>query len=48
MLAKTEKNNEEMREYSKKHGYVGYFQTSAKKNTNIQEAVNFLVKQVGH
>ena len=35
-----------MDEYCKEKGFVGWFETSAKENTNIEEAAKFLVDQV--
>lgn len=32
--------------YCKEHGFVGWFETSAKLNTNIDEALNLLVEKV--
>ena len=33
-------------EFSKEHGFAGYFETSAKTGIGIKEAVHFMVKKV--
>ncbi|XP_046873440.1 ras-related protein Rab-38-like [Hypomesus transpacificus] len=35
-----------MDQFCKDHGFVGWFETSAKENVNINEAANFLVKHI--
>ena len=40
------KDNEEMVKYCKENGFVGWFKTSAKNNTGIEDAFNFLVKKI--
>ncbi|CAL8277514.1 unnamed protein product [Arctogadus glacialis] len=39
-------NGVKMDQFCKDHGFVGWFETSAKDNTNINEAANFLVKHI--
>uniref|UniRef100_UPI0037E7B88C ras-related protein Rab-38b n=1 Tax=Semicossyphus pulcher TaxID=241346 RepID=UPI0037E7B88C len=39
-------NGIKMDQFCKDHGFVGWFETSAKDNLNICEAANFLVKQI--
>ncbi|KAG8007975.1 Ras-related protein Rab-38 [Nibea albiflora] len=39
-------NGIKMDQFCKDHGFVGWFQTSAKDNLNINEAANFLVKHI--
>ena len=33
-------------QYSKEHGFIGWFETSAKDNVNIEEACRFLVQNI--
>ncbi|XP_073685856.1 ras-related protein Rab-38b [Garra rufa] len=39
-------NSLKMDQYCKENGFVGWFETSAKDNININEAANFLVKHI--
>ncbi|XP_076026858.1 ras-related protein Rab-38b [Genypterus blacodes] len=39
-------NGIKMDQFCKDHGFLGWFQTSAKDNVNINEAANFLVKHI--
>lgn len=39
-------NSEQMEEFCKEKGFLGWFETSAKENINIDEAARFLVSQV--
>nr|XP_055064760.1 ras-related protein Rab-38b [Misgurnus anguillicaudatus] len=39
-------NSTKMDQYCKENGFVGWFETSAKENININEAANFLVKHI--
>lgn len=39
-------NSLKMDQYCKENGFVGWFETSAKENVNINEAANFLVKHI--
>ncbi|XP_029506091.1 ras-related protein Rab-38b [Oncorhynchus nerka] len=39
-------NGVKMDQFCKDNGFVGWFETSAKENTNISEAANFLVKHI--
>uniref|UniRef100_A0A672PHA7 Ras-related protein Rab n=2 Tax=Sinocyclocheilus grahami TaxID=75366 RepID=A0A672PHA7_SINGR len=39
-------NSLKMDQYCKENGFVGWFETSAKENININEAANFLVKHI--
>ncbi|XP_060910938.1 ras-related protein Rab-38b [Labrus mixtus] len=39
-------NGIKMDQFCKDHGFVGWFETSAKDNQNISEAANFLVKHI--
>ncbi|XP_076606037.1 ras-related protein Rab-38b [Chaetodon auriga] len=39
-------NSIKMDQFCKDHGFVGWFETSAKDNLNIAEAANFLVKHI--
>uniref|UniRef100_A0A672GJ44 Ras-related protein Rab n=1 Tax=Salarias fasciatus TaxID=181472 RepID=A0A672GJ44_SALFA len=39
-------NGIKMDQFCKDHGFVGWFETSAKDNLNISEAANFLVKHI--
>ncbi|KAJ7997547.1 hypothetical protein DPEC_G00230140 [Dallia pectoralis] len=39
-------NNIKMDQFCKDNGFAGWFETSAKDNTNINEAANFLVKHI--
>ncbi|XP_026116698.1 ras-related protein Rab-38-like [Carassius auratus] len=39
-------NSLKMDQYCKENGFVGWFETSAKENININEAANFLVKRI--
>ncbi|XP_037543301.1 ras-related protein Rab-38 [Nematolebias whitei] len=39
-------NGIKMDQFCKEHGFVGWFETSAKDNLNINEAANFLVKHI--
>ncbi|CAJ1063897.1 ras-related protein Rab-38 [Xyrichtys novacula] len=39
-------NGIKMDQFCKDHGFVGWFETSAKDNLNIGEAANFLVKHI--
>ncbi|KAI3373703.1 hypothetical protein L3Q82_022290 [Scortum barcoo] len=39
-------NGIKMDQFCKDHGFVGWFETSAKDNLNIAEAANFLVKHI--
>ncbi|KAK2871158.1 hypothetical protein QQF64_002304 [Cirrhinus molitorella] len=39
-------NSLKMDQYCKENGFVGWFETSAKDNVNINEAANFLVKHI--
>ncbi|XP_067289136.1 ras-related protein Rab-38b [Pseudorasbora parva] len=39
-------NGLKMDQYCKENGFVGWFETSAKENLNINEAANFLVKHI--
>ena len=34
------------KQFSKKHGFAGYFETSAKTGAGIKEAIHFMVKKV--
>ena len=34
---------DKLTEWTKQHGFLGWFETSAKENTGIEEAANFLV-----
>ena len=43
---KINKSNDEMNEYCRENGFAGWFETSAKENTNIHEAVRFLVEKI--
>jgi len=33
-------------QFSKEHGFVGYFETSARTGEGIREAIHFIVKKV--
>ena len=33
-------------QFSKEHGFAGYFETSAKTGSGIKEAIHFMVKKV--
>lgn len=48
MKENLEENEEHLNEFCKKRNFAGWFQTSAKDNVNIEEAVNFLVNKVGY
>ncbi|XP_071957862.1 ras-related protein Rab-32-like isoform X2 [Antedon mediterranea] len=39
-------NNSQMDEYCKEKGFIGWFETSAKENINIDEAARFLVTSI--
>ncbi|XP_053703177.1 metabotropic glutamate receptor 5-like isoform X1 [Synchiropus splendidus] len=39
-------NGLKMEQFCKEHGFVGWFETSAKDNLNISEAANFLVQHI--
>ncbi|XP_056103722.1 ras-related protein Rab-38b isoform X2 [Rhinichthys klamathensis goyatoka] len=39
-------NGLKMDQYCKENGFVGWFETSAKENLNINDAANFLVKHI--
>lgn len=45
-LAPLNRTKKEMDEYCREQGFVGWFETSAKENTNIHEAVRFLVTKI--
>jgi Ras-related protein Rab-32 len=40
------KSPEEMNSYCAENGFVGWFETSAKENKNIDEAARFLVEKI--
>ncbi|EFC41652.1 rab family small GTPase [Naegleria gruberi] len=40
------KSKEEMDQYCQENGFIGWFETSAKDDKNINEAANFLVKKI--
>ena len=40
------KNKQEMEEYCQQNNFIGFFETSARNGTNIDEAARFLVKYV--
>lgn len=46
MKENLEENEEHLNEFCEKRNFAGWFQTSAKDNVNIEEAVNFLVTKV--
>jgi len=43
---KINKSKKEMDEFCREQGFVGWFETSAKENTNIHEAVRYLVEKI--
>lgn len=40
------KEKSEMDKFSQENGFIGVFETSAKENFNIEEAVRFLTKNI--
>ena len=44
--SKWQRTDEEMNEYCKTNGFIGFYKTSARLKTNIEEAANFLVKYI--
>jgi len=45
-VAKVDYGKLDGQQFSKDHGFVGYFETSAKTGKGIQEAIHFMVKKV--
>eukprot|EP01138_Halocafeteria_seosinensis_P012451 gb/GECG01012723.1/.p1 GENE.gb/GECG01012723.1/~~gb/GECG01012723.1/.p1 ORF type:complete len:213 (+),score=35.34 gb/GECG01012723.1/:1-639(+) len=41
-----EVNKDEINQFCEKHGFVGWYETSAKTNHNIEESINGLVKSI--
>ena len=39
-------NDEELKKFSEDNGFNGYFRTSAKTGKNIDESMNFLIKEI--
>ena len=39
-------NKEDINKFCEKHGFVGWYETSAKTNHNIEESINGLVKSI--
>ncbi len=39
-------NHEQMEEFCKDKGFIGWFETSAKENINVEQAAKFLVSKV--
>ena len=37
---------DKLTDWAEQHGFLGWFETSAKENTGIEEAANFLVTKV--
>lgn len=43
---KVEMDKEEINQFCEQHGFVGWYETSAKENHNIEESINGLVKSI--